>query len=115
MRNPNDGFLKIKLLDGRGTENFNPDFIVFKDDEILALDTKGGHLIQIDSARKLFFLEKACKDGKDLTIKLISEKQYNDQKQVINQNGYTVWTIKQGTVAALTCTLISDAVKLCLA
>jgi len=113
MRNPKNGFLKIKLLDGKGTDDFNPDFIVWKKDSILALDTKGDHLILSDSARKLFTIEKAC-DGPDLVVKLISEKRYNDQKQIIDQSGYTVWTIKQGNVAPITCATIAEAAQICI-
>lgn len=112
MRNPKNGILKIKLLDGKGTDNFNPDFIVWKKNVIFALDTKGSHLIDTDSGRKLFFLEKACK-GKDLIIKLVSEKKYNAQKQVIDQNGYTVWQLKQGQISPITCSTLKEAVDIC--
>lgn len=113
MRNPKNGFLKIRLLDGKGTDTFNPDFIVWTDKAILALDTKGDHLIQTDTSRKLFYIEKAC-EGKDLLIKLISEKRYNENKQVIDQHGYTVWMIKQGNIAPITCSTIKEAVNLCI-
>lgn len=113
MRNPKNGFLKIPLLDGKGTDTFNPDFIVWKENSILALDTKGSHLIDSDSRRKLFNIEKVC-DGKDLIIKLISEKKYNDSGQVIDNSGYTIWLTKQGIVSTLTCSTLKDAVALCL-
>ena len=113
MRNPKNGILKIKLLDGKGTDNFNPDFIVWTDNTVYALDTKGDHLIHTDSVRKLFYLEKAC-DGKDLAIKLISEKKYSVYGQVIDQNGYTVWQLKQGQVSPITCSTIKEAVNICI-
>lgn len=112
MRNPKNGILKIKLLDGKGTDNFNPDFIVWTDKTVYALDTKGDHLIHTDSIRKLFYLEKAC-DGKDLVIKLISEKKYNVHGQVIDPNGYTVWQLKQGQISPITCSTIKEAVNIC--
>ena len=113
MRNPKNGILKIRLLDGKGTDNFNPDFIVWSDSAIYALDTKGCHLIYEDSIRKLFYLEKAC-DGKDLVIKLISEKKYNGDGQVIDQNGYTVWQLKQGKISPIICSTIKEAVNVCI-
>lgn len=112
MRNPQNGFLKIKLLDGKGTDTFNPDFIVWKEKVILALDTKGSHLIESDSRRKLFEIDKTC-NGKDLFIKLISEKKYNEQGQVIDNKGYTVWLVKQGRVYPINCSTIKEAVGLC--
>ena len=113
MRNPKNGILQIKLLDGKGTDNFNPDFIVWTEKTIFALDTKGSHLIYEDRVRKLFHLEKAS-DGKDLVIKLISEKKYNIHGQVIDQNGYTVWQLKQGQISPMTCSTIKEAVDICI-
>jgi len=113
MRNPKNGFLKIKLLDGKGTDNFNPDFLVWTDKTIYALDTKGNHLIHTDSGRKLFHIDKVC-DGKDLFIKLISEKKYNDHGQVIDNNGFTVWLVKQGKIAPIACSTIREAVNTCI-
>lgn len=112
MRNPQNGILKINLLDGKGTDNFNPDFIVWSEDTIYALDTKGSHLIYEDRVRKLFDIEKACA-GKDLVIKLISEKKYNVSGQVIDQKGYTVWYLKQGKISPTTCSTIKEAVNIC--
>lgn len=77
MRNPQNVFLKIILLDNKGTDTFNPDFIIWKEKTILALDTKGSHLIDSDSCRKLLEIDKTC-EGKDLIIKLISEKNTMD-------------------------------------
>lgn len=113
MRNPQNGILQIKLLDGMGTETFNPDFIVWSNNSIFALDTKGNHLIYEDRVRKLFNIEKIG-HGKDLIIKLISEKKYNKKCKVIDQNGYTVWQLKQGLIAPITCSTIKDAVKICI-
>ena len=113
MRNPKNGILKIKLLDGKGTDNFNPDFIVWTDHIVYAFDTKGNHLIHTDSVRKLFHLEKAC-DGKDLVIKLISEKKYNVHGQVIDQKGYTVWQLKQGQLSPITCSTIRETIDACI-
>lgn len=113
MRNPKNGFLKIKLLDGKGTDTFNPDFIVWTDNTIYAFDTKGSHLIHTDSIRKLFHIEKAC-EGKDLVIKLISEKKYNNYGQVIDHHGYTIWQLKQGQISPITCSTIKEAVNICI-
>lgn len=113
MRNPVNGFVSIPLLDGKGTDTFNPDFIVWKEDAILALDTKGNHLIAEESHRKLFYIEKAC-EGKELIVKLISEKRYNERQEVIDTSGYTVWMVKQGCVSPITCATLREAVDICL-
>lgn len=114
MRNPSSGYFQIPLLDGKGTNNFNPDFMVWDDDEIYVLDTKGNHLIIQDSERKLFFIDKAYDEGPDLLVRLISEKKYNSKGEVIDNKGYTVWKLKQGTVQPLHCDTLEDAVKMSL-
>jgi len=114
LRNPSSGYFQIPLLDGKGTNNFNPDFVVWDRDEIYALDTKGNHLIIQDSERKLFFIEKAYDEGPDLLVRLISEKKYNSKGEVIDNKGYTVWKLKQGVVQPLHCETLEDAVKMCL-
>ncbi|ROR28506.1 type III restriction enzyme [Mobilisporobacter senegalensis] len=112
MRNPQNGFLKIPLLDGKGTNNFNPDFVVWGENVIFALDTKGNHLIQADSERKLFFVEKVC-DGPDLQIRLISEKKYNDKGEVVDNDGYTVWMIHQGKICPIYCATLTETIEVC--
>ena len=114
LRNPSSGYFQIPLLDGKGTNNFNPDFVVWDEDVIYALDTKGSHLIIKDSERKLFCIEKAYKEGPDLLVRLISEKKYNEQGEVLDNKGYTVWKLKQGTVQPLHCDTIEETVKMCL-
>lgn len=114
LRNPSSGYFQIPLLDGKGTNNFNPDFVVWDEDKIYALDTKGNHLIIQDSERKLFFVEKAYDEGPDLLVRLISEKKYNNKGEIVDNKGYTVWKLKQGTVQPLHCDTLEDAVKMCL-
>lgn len=114
LRNPSSGYFQIPLLDGKGTNNFNPDFVVWDKDAIYALDTKGSHLIIQDSERKLFFIDKAYEEGPDLLVRLISEQKYNEQGEVVDSKGYTVWKLKQGTVQPIYCDTIAEAVKICL-
>lgn len=113
LRNPKSGFFEIPLLDGKGTDNFNPDFVVWTDDTIYALDTKGSHLIQTDSERKLFYIENVCSEGLKLEIRLISEYKYNDKGEIIEKTGYTVWKVKQGKVAPIHCNTLEDTINAC--
>lgn len=114
LRNPQSGFFSIPLLDGKGTNNFNPDFVVWTKNTIFALDTKGSHLIQTDSERKLFFIENVCEEGPNLEIRLISESKYNDKCEVIEKTGYTIWKVKQGRVCPIYYDTLSEAVTNCL-
>ena len=108
------GFFSIPLLDGKETENFNPDFVVWTDKVLFALDTKGTHLIQTDSQRKLFFVENVCEEGPKLEVRLISEFKYNDKGEIVEKSGYTVWKVKQGKINTVHCDTLKETVNNCL-
>ena len=71
-RNPSQGGFTIPLLDRGNTRNFSPDFLVWVDGLVVAIDTKGDHLITEDAGRKLFFIEK-IEDGPELVIRLVTQ------------------------------------------
>jgi len=115
MRNPSKSFFDIPLLDGGNTKNFNPDFLVWVPNAITAIDTKGDHLIHVDSVRKLFNIRKVRK-GPELYIyiRLVSEGEYNNDKNKIGNNGYTVWKLKESRPTPFWCSDIIEAAQLCL-
>lgn len=113
FRNPARGLFEIPLLSKGGTKNFNPDFIVWADKAILAIDTKGDHLIVEDAGRKLFHISKIGK-GLDVIIKLVTQGTWDDKIQKNNKSGFTVWALKNGKPYPNHATNVSDAVKLCL-
>ena len=53
VRNPSNGGYSIPLLDKGDTRHFYPDFLVWQDDLIFAIDPKAGHLLTKDAGRKL--------------------------------------------------------------
>ena len=56
-RNPVNGGFSIPLLDKGDTRRFFPDFLVWKDGVIFALDPKGDNLITKDAGRKLLNIQ----------------------------------------------------------
>jgi len=56
--NPSQGGFTIPPLDRGNTRNFSPDFLVWVDGLVVAIDTKGDHLIAEDAGRKLIFIEQ---------------------------------------------------------
>jgi type III restriction enzyme len=114
FRNPPHGLFEIPLLDEGGTNNFNPDFLVWTKGKIFALDTKGDHLIAGDASRKLFTLEKRGK-GSDLIIKLVTKGEWNEGRSKTGDEGYTVWYVKNGMVARSYCRTLKECVENCLA
>ncbi|SCM82555.1 conserved hypothetical protein [uncultured Sporomusa sp.] len=115
FRNPARGLFEIPLLDKGGTNNFNPDFLVWSNDTIYALDTKGDHLITEDSSRKLFFIDKVgSKGGPSLCIRLITQGEWDQNIRKIGSSGYTVWTLKQGRVSPTYVATVAETVEVCL-
>lgn len=114
FRNPARGCFEVPLLTSGGTWNFNPDFIVWIGDQaIVAIDTKGDHLIVEDAGRKLLFIDKSG-GGPDLVIRLVTQGTWNDRIEKQNRNGYTVWSVRNGKPHPLHAEDMAKAVALCL-
>jgi type III restriction enzyme len=113
FRNLSKGLFEIPLLNGGGTKNFNPDFIVWVDKEIIAIDTKGDHLIVEDAGRKLFYINKNG-SGLDLVIRLVTRGTWNDRIEKTDAIGFTVWVLRNGKPHPLHADSVNDAVQLCL-
>jgi len=113
FRNPSRGLFEIPLLTHGRTKNFNPDFVVWVDKGIVAIDTKGDHLILEDSSRKLFSIEKVG-PGLDLTIKLVTRGEWNAHVEKIDDIGFTVWILQNGRQHPIHTKNVNEAVALCL-
>lgn len=117
-RNPAQGGFGIPLLDRGNTRTFNPDFLAWTDKTVLAIDTKGDHLITEDAGRKLFYIEKV-EDGPELVIRLLTRGQWQVAQNGVygklsGSSGFTVWTLKQGKPHPTHCGTVADAAQLCL-
>ena len=113
FRNPSRGLFEIPLLTAGGNKNFNPDFVVWVDKEIVAIDTKGDHLIVQDAGRKLFHIKKIG-TGPDLVIRLVTRGTWNDRIEKTDNVGFTVWLLRNGKAHPLHADDVSTAVQLCL-
>lgn len=115
-RNPVHGGFSIPLLDRGKTRNFHPDFLVWTNGHVIAIDTKGDHLIVEDAGRKLFFLEK-MEPGIELLIRLVTEGKWENRggefSKESGSTGYTVWFLKQGKIQAKYCKTSVEAVNAC--
>jgi type III restriction enzyme len=117
-RNPSQGGFGIPLLDRGNTRTFNPDFLAWTDRTVVAIDTKGDHLITEDAGRKLFYIEKV-EDGPELTIRLVTKGQWQVAQNGVygklsGSTGFTVWALKQGKPHPTHCDTIGEAAQLCL-
>jgi hypothetical protein len=91
----------------------HPDFVVWVEKEIVAIDTKGDHLIVQDAGRKLFHIKKIG-TGPDLVIRLVTRGTWNDRIEKTDNVGFTVWLLRNGKAHPLHADDVSTAVQLCL-
>lgn len=113
FRNSARGLFEIPLLSKGESKNFNPDFIVWNGKEIIAIDTKGDHLIVEDAGRKLFHIQKIGK-GNNVLIKLVTRGKWDDKIQKIDAVGFTVWVLKNGKPHPYHSGNVNEAVQICL-
>jgi type III restriction enzyme len=116
-RNPSQGGFGIPLLDRGSTRTFNPDFLVWTDKTVVAIDTKGDHLITEDAGRKLFFIDK-MEEGPELVIRLVTRGEWQVANGVYGKlsgsPGFTVWALRQGKPHPTHCDTIGEVAQLCL-
>jgi len=117
-RNPSAGGFSIPLLDHGNTRTFRPDFLVWVDNQVVAIDTKGAHLITEDAGRKLFFIEKV-EEGPELVVRLVTEGEWHISPngiygRVSGSDGYSVWIQRLGRPHPMHCSNVGAAVDMCL-
>jgi len=111
-RNPSSGGFGIPLLSEGDTGTFYPDFIVWKNNTIFCLDTKGGHLLSDAVSRKLFDIKE---DGNTkVMVRLISEGKQTELRGKAIKGGYTVWKMKSGNQTPIHVADLEKAVVECL-
>jgi type III restriction enzyme len=99
-RNPSSGGYAIPLLQTGGTFNFFPDFLVWKDSCIFALDPKGAHLVREAAGRKLLNIRDE-KDKQRVLVRFFTEGKWEtpDPKDRKSRDGITVFSLgNAGTV-----------------
>jgi type III restriction enzyme len=114
-RNPSRSGYNIPLISIGPTNNFYPDFLVWKGKDVYAIDTTGGHLLQEKTGRKLLSIAPAKATSGRLRVRLVSEGKWNTDVQQEDSEGYTVWGRKQdNALRASHVSSVEDAVARCL-
>jgi type III restriction enzyme len=93
----------VPLISVGSTRNFYPDFLVWKDDDVIAVDTTGGHLLQEKTGRKLLSVIPPKNAAGRLIISFISEGSYNAEIERQDKAGYTVWDSNRTELSAPPC------------
>ena len=95
-QDPSQSGYSIPLLDKDDTQRFFPDFLVWKDDVVFAVDPKGHNLLAQDVVRKLLNIMDERRRRKVL-VRLISRGRWNDYMQPTGAAGFTVWSAAPST------------------
>jgi type III restriction enzyme len=100
-RNPARSGYGIPLISVGPTINFYPDFLVWTDERVICVDTKGPHLVHETARRKLLRIRPA-RDGLRLDVQFVSMGKYDDKMEQRHTGGYTCWGMSDdGTIQAV--------------
>lgn len=115
VRNPSNGGYSVPLLEKGGTRHFFPDFLVWKNELIFAIDPKGKHLIASEAARKLMSIRDE-KGKQRVLVRLVTEGRWSYEPiRQIGPAGFSVWRVSSSGL--LRCTHHENAgaaIKKCL-
>jgi type III restriction enzyme len=90
-RNPARTGYPIPLVSLGSTQTFYPDFLVWKGQDVFAVETKGAHLLKEAAARKLLNIRAPRGAATRLLVRFLSEGTYNEKAEREAADGFTVW------------------------
>ncbi|REE02317.1 hypothetical protein [Citricoccus muralis] len=93
-RNPAQSGYKIPLLSPGATTWFFPDFLLWADNVVYCLETKGEHLIESDAGRKLLNVLPPKNSTTRVEVKLISRGRWDTERTRTSPDGYTLWGLR---------------------
>jgi type III restriction enzyme len=104
-RNPDSSGYYIPLLDRGATGVFYPDFLVWLDRTVVAIETKGKHLFSDDARRKLFDIGSTGERSR-LQLRMITKggtKTGPTGQPVPDETkaGYTMWRWQNGSLRSI--------------
>ncbi len=113
-RNPARSGYSIPLPTPGKTLNFYPDFLVWKDKDVYAIDTKGSHL-HADAIRKLVAIKPANDSAARVFVRFVSDGFVDVTGPQPDSSGYTVWSFKpNGDPEFVHCESMQEALDSCL-
>lgn len=100
-RNPSRSGYGIPLISVGPTANFYPDFLIWTEERVICVDTKGPHMVHETARRKLLRIRPA-KEGSRLDVQFISNGKYDDHLEQKHSSGFTCWGLgDDGTLQAV--------------
>lgn len=94
-RNPSRSGYGIPLVTPGTTSTFYPDFLVWGDRHVFAVDTTGGHLLPEKSARKLLAISAPSDAKVRIVVRFVSEGRWALKPDPVQEDrdGFTVWDL----------------------
>ena len=111
-RNPSRSGYGIPLITVGPTSNYYPDFLIWKEDQVFALDTTAPHILSEKIGRKLLTIEPPTGEKTRLWVRFVSEGVYTPDINQVDKGGYTVWGMKpDGTLRATHVDSVDEAAQ----
>ena len=100
-RNPPRTGYAIPLITLGATSTFYPDFLVWHDGDVLAVDTKGEHLLAEAAGRKLLNVRPHKDVSTQLHVRFVSKGKFSEKIEQQDRYGFTLWARREdGTLRA---------------
>lgn len=113
-RNPSRSGFGIPLLSMGQSRVFYPDFLVWKGNDVYALDTTGGHLLLEKTGRKLLLIDPPKGRGR-LLVRLVAVDKWDADVRPIGKGGYTMFGLSPTRdLSAVHYAGVAEVVKACL-
>lgn len=110
-RNPSRSGYGIPLITKGRTRTFYPDFLIWRGDDVLAVDTTGPHLLGEKVARKLLAITAPKGETSRLIVLFVTKGKFTEQLEQIDKSGYSVWSLKPDrTLRAVAVDALEEAV-----
>ncbi|MHC5795340.1 DEAD/DEAH box helicase [Lacisediminihabitans sp. FW035] len=95
-RNRSQTGYKIPLISLGQTVWFFPDFLVWVDDKVICIDTKGEQLVETDSRRKLLSIAPHPKVSTRVEVKFVTSGTWKTDGTPDSKDGYSIWGLGSG-------------------
>lgn len=116
-RNPSQTGYGIPLITLGATTTFYPDFLIWRGDQVIAVDTKGEHLLVDAAGRKLLAIRPAVGVSTRLIIRFVSRGHLNDKIEQEDKEGATIFSRREedGKIRTTHADSVADALTALLA
>lgn len=101
-RNPSQSGYGVPLITIGTTRTFYPDFLVWKDKVVFAIDTKAGNTLPEGAGRKLLRIQPPTGAKDRLIFRFFSEGTWTGPTEQQKRDGFTIWGIKQDGTRRIT-------------